>query len=159
MAEINCGFEDSQDYSGSELLVQLGPTVSVYVGFDIRFWQGEALAPDLPTHLMSALVDTGASSSCIDSELAEELGLPVIDEDTVGGVGGVIDVNLYWAQLFVPGLATGFSGPMAGVHLRAGQQPHSVLIGRDLLQRFTMVYDGKTGAVIISDGGGSAGQE
>ena len=140
-------------------MTYLGPTLSVYVGFDVRYGEGEVLTPDLPVRLMPALVDTGASSSCIDTALAEELGLPIIDEDTVIGVGGAVNVNLYWAQIFVPGLEASFSGPMAGVNLSAVQQPHSILIGREFLQRFTMVYEGRTGAVVISDRGSSVRQE
>ena len=156
MAEIECGFTDSDEYTGSELLAQFGPTLPVFVGFDIRFWEGQVSTPDLPARLMPALVDTGASNSCIDSTLAKELGLPIVDEDTVGGVGGALRVDVYWAQLYVPTLEMGFSGPVAGVHLNEGQQRHAVLIGRDFLEHFTMVYEGNTGSVRISDGGGES---
>ena len=45
---------------------------------------------------------------------------------------------------------TGQSGRFAGVHLRAGGQPHFALIGRTFLEDFTMRYEGKTGMVTLS---------
>ncbi len=151
MPEINCGFSDSSQASGSELLAAYGPTLPVYVGFDIRFWEGNVPEPELPSRILPALVDTGASHSCIDSEIARDLGLPVVDQATVGGVGGALNVDVFWAQLYAPELRVDFSGQVAGVHLNQGEQPHLVLIGRDFLQRFTMVYEGRTGAVRITD--------
>ena len=110
MPEINCGFNDSSEGSGSELLAALGPTLPVYVGFDIRFWEGSISEPELPSRLLPGLVDTGASSSCIDAELARDLGLPVVDQATVGGVGGSLTVDMFWSQLYVPGRHIGLTG-------------------------------------------------
>ena len=150
MPTTECGFQNSDGSDGVELLARLGPTLPVYVGFDTGYWEGSAPEPELPAERLPALVDTGASNSCIDSELARRLGLPVVNAETIGGVGGVLTVDVYWAQLYVPQLDIGFTGPVAGVHLNAGQQPHQVLIGRDFLRHFTMVYEGRTGSVKIT---------
>ena len=42
-------------------------------------------------------------------------------------------------------------GMFAGVHLVAGGQIHRALIGRTFLQHYTMVYEGRTGTVTISN--------
>jgi hypothetical protein len=41
-------------------------------------------------------------------------------------------------------------GLFAGVHLTAGGQPHSVLMGRTFLRSFVMAYEGNTGTVTLT---------
>lgn len=55
-----------------------------------------------PYFFYPALIDTGAAESCIDSELASRLRLPIVDTQTVGSVGGRLVVNVYWAQIHIP---------------------------------------------------------
>jgi predicted aspartyl protease len=97
-----------------------------------------------------ALVDTGASLSCIDNALAAALNLPVVDRVTLAGSAGAHEVNMYLGQIFVPELRTTYYGSFAGVDLAAGGQHHVVLIGRDILQHVRLVYDGHTGKVTIT---------
>ena len=98
-----------------------------------------------------ALVDTGATQSCIDSSLAMNLGLKVHDQLEIAGIGGKQLVNLHIAQIFFPALGTTMFGQFAGVHLAAGGQSHSALVGRDFLAHFIMTYNGTTGQVVIRD--------
>ena len=42
-------------------------------------------------------------------------------------------------------------GAFAGVHLTAGGQVHTALIGRTFLQDFTLTYEGQTGRVSIAN--------
>ena len=55
------------------------------------------------------------------------------------------------AQIYVPDLDFTVYGRFRGVRLSDGGQPHSALIGRTFLRHFTMFYDGRTGAVTISN--------
>lgn len=96
-----------------------------------------------------ALVDTGATESCIDSGVAMGLHLPIIDQRVVSGISGHHTVNMHLAHIFVPGLQFTIYGAFAGVDLAAGGQPHAALIGRTFLQHFRMSYDGATGKVVI----------
>ena len=134
---------------GSGALASYGPTLMVQIGFDREFAPGGI--PRLPNQRWAALVDTGARLSCIDRELAMELGLPVVDRGRVSGVHGTMDLNLHTAQIHVPDLDFTLSGRFYGVHLSTGPRPHSALLGRDFLQHFTMVYNGRTGSVTIND--------
>ena len=86
--------------------------------------------------------------SCIDSTLAVELKLPVIDRQVVAGED---EVNMHLAQIHVPALKVTVTGSFAGVHLTAGGQPHYALIGRTFLQHFKMTYESTTGAVSLSN--------
>lgn len=154
MPVTECGFQSLYGESGSDALAIIGPTLQVYVGFDPNFEEKPANQPDFPSVIRPALVDTGASDSCIGATMAHDLGLPVVDRQTIAGVGGPMEVDVFWAQMYVPELEIGFTGPVAGVHLGPEWQSHSILIGRDFLRHFTMVYEGKTGSVKISSTSG-----
>jgi predicted aspartyl protease len=152
MATAKCGFNDIPGGApASELLVSIGPTLLVDIGFDANFRPPPD--PNIPIPGIKgihALVDTGATESCIDSMLATQLALPIVDKRVVSGVGGPQEVNIHLAQVHIPSLNFTIYGNFAAVHLAAGGQPHKALIGRTFLSRFTMVYDGKTGDVALS---------
>jgi predicted aspartyl protease len=151
MPEAKCGFIDSPGVSGQNLLVYFGPTLLVNIGFD-KAWVDAGISSSIPIAGITdvkALVDTGATESCIDDMLAAQLNLPVIDKRQIAGISGQHEVNIYLAQIHFPALPFTIYGAFAGVHLVAGGQSHSALIGRTFLQHFTMIYDGKTGDVTI----------
>jgi predicted aspartyl protease len=153
MAEVRCGFNDGPMSRGCDLLVNLGPTMFVSVGFDpahdpVANPQGVPIAG---IENEQALVDTGASECCIDSLLAVQLNLPLINRREISGVHGRHTANVYLAQVHVPILCVTMNGAFAAVDLRAGGQQHSVLIGRTFLRHFKLIYDGRTGTVLISN--------
>jgi predicted aspartyl protease len=153
MPETLCGFDNiAGGAPARELLVAWGPTLMVDVGFDPNFTSEDVTkkAPTPGIKGIRALVDTGASESCIDNLLAGQLNLPIVDRRAISGVHGSQVVNMYMAQIHVPSLAFTIYGAFAGVDLAAGGQVHSVLIGRTFLQNFTMVYEGLTGTVKLS---------
>jgi gag-polyprotein putative aspartyl protease len=135
--------------SGSELLVAYGPTILVDIGFDSAWTIGNQTVPVAGLTNIRALVDSGACLSCIDSVLAAQLNLPIVDKKTFSGIHGALEVNMHLAQVHVPSLNFTIYGEFAGVHLAAGGQPHKALLGRAFLRNYKMTYDGITGAVII----------
>ena len=88
MPETKCGFETIPGgASGSDLLVAYGPTLKVDIGFDPAYSHkniGQIPIPGLRG--ISALVDTGATESCIDSRLASQLNLPIVDRRQISGL-------------------------------------------------------------------------
>lgn len=151
MMDVNCGFSDQPGRSGQEALALYGPTLLVEIGFDRAFRIDSPERPDIPDDLRPALVDTGAAESCIDAAFARTMRLPLGGQGEVAGIGGVITVDYYLAQIYVPGLDRTIYGRFAGARLRAGGQPYYALIGRDFLQNYTLVYQGRTGYVTLSD--------
>jgi predicted aspartyl protease len=150
MARTKCGFGNSPQVSGRELLVAMGPTLFVDIGFDPNYNPQNPIQIPVPgIRGVQALVDTGAGESCIDSRLAAQLNLPIVDRRQIGGVGGAPVVNIHLAQVHVPSLGQTAYGAFAAVHLMAGGQVHRALIGRTFLQNFTMIYEGRTGTVTI----------
>jgi len=152
MVSTRCGFDNGPARQGSDLLASYGPTLLVNIGFDANFRPGvPGLSPVPGITNVQALVDTGASESCIDGLLAAQLGLPVVDRRPISGVHGAHIVNIHLAQVIVPFLGNfTIYGAFAAVDLASGGQMHRALIGRTFLRFFTMVYEGRTGTVTIS---------
>jgi predicted aspartyl protease len=48
---------------------------------------------------VEALVDTGASVSCIDNLLAAQINLPIVDRQPIGGAGGQHIANVYLERI------------------------------------------------------------
>lgn len=140
-----CGFGG---HDGQQALIGIGPTLHVEIGFDPAFAPGKP--PALPDTTFPALVDTGATVSSIDNDLALWLRLPVVDRGEVSGVQGRFETNVYLAQIHVPDLDFTVYGRFAGVLLRQGGQPHFALLGRTFLRNFAMSYEGRTGSVILT---------
>lgn len=132
-------------------LIEQGPTLDVQIGFDPEFRPAEPSRANLSEVRLPALVDTGATESCIDSELAVVLRLPIYDRQAIAGVHGASEPNVCLAQIHVPDLGFTMYGRFAVVHLAAGGLPHSALLGRSFLQHFTMTYEGQRGTVTISN--------
>ncbi len=151
MPSIKCGFDDiAGGASGAEMFTSYGPTLLVDIGFDPNFKPVSGAIPTPGITGVYALVDTGAGESCIDSVLAAQLNLPIVDKRMVAGAHGAQEVNMHLAQVRVPSLDINILGAFAGVHLEAGGQSHQALMGRTFLRNFTMVYEGRTGTVTIS---------
>jgi hypothetical protein len=88
MAEIKCGFGDSKDAKGHDLLVTFGPTLLVDIGFDPNHDPiGNPSNIPIPGITgVHALVDSGATECCIDSLLAVQLNLPLVNRRQISGV-------------------------------------------------------------------------
>ena len=74
-------------------LIEQGPNLDVKIGFDPEFQPAEPERVILPEVRLPALVDTGATESCIDSELAMALQLPIVDRQAIAGIHGASETN------------------------------------------------------------------
>jgi hypothetical protein len=159
MAQTHCGFNDVPGgASAAVLLLAYRPTLFVNIGFDPNFQAPTTVSGPIPVSgpvpgitEINALVDTGAGESRIDSLLASQLNLPIVDRRPISGVHGPQEVNMHLAQVHVPSLNFVIYGVFARVHLVAGGRIHKALIGRAFLGNNTMIYMGQTGTVTISN--------
>lgn len=150
---------ESQRPDGSKIaippqaaLLQRGPVVQVSVTV------GQALAQQVlqkggtvpPPVTGLALIDTGATSTCVDEEAAQRLPLPATDVVTVASASHpATQQNVYPIQIEVVGLPIAVNAPRAiGAPLKA--QGILLLIGRDVLQHTVLIYNGPTGAFTLS---------
>ena len=97
-----------------------------------------------------ALVDSGASSTCIDDGLAQRLGVPAIDVVQVSSASHAATLqNVYPIRIEVVGTGIKVNVPRA---IGAALDPQGIiaLIGRDFLQHCTLFYNGVTGEITLS---------
>lgn len=96
-----------------------------------------------------ALIDTGASVSAVDVAVIQQLGVQPVGIATVGTAGGQQQQPTFPARLTFPGLNLPpidfnqlLGSNLAGQMVAGIGQPLIALLGRDLLQRFILVYNG-----------------
>jgi predicted aspartyl protease len=108
--------------------------------------QGQAVPPPKTGF---ALIDTGASFTCIDDQAAKDLGLPIIDVASISSASHAQhQCNVYPVQISIPPMLILQSPRTIGAALAA--QGLLVLIGRDVLQHCLLVYNGGTGSITLS---------
>lgn len=109
--------------------------------------QGQTLPPPVSG---IALIDTGASVTCIDEDAARQLGLPAVDVVSVASAShATTQQNVYPVQIEVVGMSFTITAPRAiGAPLAA--QGLLALIGRDVLQACTLFYNGPAGTITLS---------
>jgi hypothetical protein len=149
-AGLPAGFQGPQmpDQSGGPtFLVQHGALVEVMISAPDSVVaamkaQGQAVPPAQKVVLM---VDTGASITGIRDSVAVAAGLTATGSVQVGGVAGTQNSAIYAAKLSLPKYNIDFDAvQIAGFQL-PGQQDIDGLLGRDLLEKLTLVYNGPTG--------------
>ncbi len=136
----------------SVALQKQGPCVQVAIGLaqsiaSQLLQQGQSLPKPISG---IALIDTGASSTCIDEAAAQQLSLPVVNVVNVASASHAsTPQNVYPIQIEVIGLPISIEAPYAiGAALAA--QGLLALIGRDVLQHCTLFYNGITGEITLS---------
>lgn len=137
MPSVECGISGSP----SGLWAQ-GPIIRVAIGRP---------ADTERSHSSLALIDTGARESAIDVKLAFDARLQIVDIRSYGSAAGAYETPEYLANLTVPALNLGKHGRFGGTRLAELGYDFGVLLGRDFLLSAQMVYDGRTGSVVVSD--------
>ncbi len=100
MPTVELGWQDEDGTLRSDTLIRYGPSIRVLV----TPYPGSSLTtPSLQSRqtelLTMALVDTGAEESCIDTQLAGQLGLLAIDTMPVSGAGGTSEHPVFMAYV------------------------------------------------------------
>ena len=134
------------------VLQQHGPIVQIILGIGKTFaepLQQQGIALPVPAS-GNALIDTGASTTCIDDSVAQKMGLPAIDVVTMASASHAsTQQNVYSIQMQIVGSPIMVEVPRAiGANLQS--QRIIALIGRDYLQHCTLHYNGLTGAITLS---------
>jgi len=94
-----------------------------------------------PSKKIIALIDTGASISCIDESVALDLDLIARDVVHIHTPSGTSVQKLYDLGIALPNLTQNIIPTLsAGANLT--NQPYRALIGRDILSLCTLIYNG-----------------
>lgn len=97
-----------------------------------------------------ALIDTGASTTCIDDETAQQIGAPVIDIVRMHSASHAgTEANIYPIHCEILGVNIHVdAGRCMGAALKS--QGLIMLIGRDVLTNCTLFYNGLVGEFTLS---------
>lgn len=96
------------------------------------------------------LIDTGATTSCVDDDVITQLGVNPIGRSKIQNSGGEQEVNIFPAHMRFPNIQN-FELEFAsaiGVNIQAqkvNDQPIIALLGRDILSKCVLVYNGTLG--------------
>lgn len=101
------------------------------------------------------LVDTGASCTCVDPQVVAPLGLAPsgsVSIQTPSTAGNSHQCNQYDASIYIPNGASGghFIDAMPVLETHLSSQGIDGLIGRDILDRCTLVYNGSLGVLTLA---------
>jgi predicted aspartyl protease len=132
--------------------MQRGPIVQVTIGMEQNIAQQlVSQGTQLPQPVSGvALIDTGATSTCIDDDIAKQLNLPVIDVVSIASASHANSMqNVYPALIEVLGINIKFNA-LRAIGVPLANQGIQVLIGRDLLQVCTLFYNGMIGSFTLS---------
>ncbi len=101
---------------------------------------------------VTAHLDTGASITSIDIELAKKLNLIPTGPTIVYTANGPAEMPSYVIDLHFPNtnLMPFINLPIGSCNL-AGQNNFSILLGRDVMSRWNIVWNGPSSTVIIND--------
>jgi len=130
------------------VIVSVPPAVENYLN--------NAGQPVPPPSAGLSLVDTGASQTCVHEPVLKALGLQPSGTIQSGTAAGPVTTSLYFIRLALPGLMWVGDLQVVGVDL-SGQSlptdpPQDIvgLIGRNLLQNWTLIWNGVGGHWSIS---------
>jgi len=147
-ARLAQGMQQPQ-LSAADNLAQNGAILQVTVGVPSAYAQGGGGGTP---KTLTAMVDSGASISCITMQAAQSIGLPQVSSTQLGGVGGMTQAPVYGVALTLvqfgvtidPVQIAGVANPLPGVDM---------LIGRDVLRSgnggLVFTYHGSTGVFTI----------
>ena len=102
----------------------------------------------IPTIKATALIDTGATATCINQDIVNALGLIAFDAQIVGTAGGDVLQSFYDVGIVLPinqPNIVSVQSPCADLK----NQPYQVLIGRDVLTKCTLFYNGADNSFTI----------
>lgn len=135
---------------GLNTLAKDGPTVEVEISITTILQQNfQAKDLAIPTPVKgTALIDTGATISCIDDTVASKLGINPTGQINSGGMAGSSKRNLYPAKLTILAGNQRWQFESTGViGVNIIYMGLIALIGRDFLSKGIMVYNGFLGIV------------
>ena len=130
-------------------LVQTGPIIEVVI-FPPQpvAQQMQKEGKQVPSYKAIALIDTGASSTCISDEIVQKLGLVSFDVQNVHTAVGPSAQLLYDIGVGLPISQPNLLAVQAPCADLSGQTFH-VLLGRDILSMCSMFYNGKDNSFVL----------
>jgi predicted aspartyl protease len=139
--------------SGSNALATKGIVLNVEIGVDLATADLlRALGQPVPSPITcNALVDTGASVLAIDQSIAQKLNLARRGINTTHTANGPRQCDLYAVSLAFPATTLGSFNILQAIEVNLSTQPFKCLIGREVLSKWHVHYNGESGVISIAD--------
>ncbi len=148
---------DGRQQISPNALILAGPVLSVEISIPtplVEVYTKENKQIPSPVSGL-ALIDTGATNTCVDDDVISQLGVAPIGRREIHNSGGKQEVNIYPAHFRFPAIQNfeiDFTATI-GVNIQAQKvsgQSIIALIGRDVLARCVFVYNGTLGTYSLS---------
>ena len=133
-------------------LLQQGPHIAIVVSATrLEVEEGRAVGLEFPELSVRALIDTGASLTIINPQIAATCKLKQTGHQRINAVGGEAgEYAEHAAAITFPGTELPSLDTARVVACPIIRQPFfSCLIGRDILRKWLFLYDGRSGEVEI----------
>ncbi|HWY21811.1 MAG TPA: retroviral-like aspartic protease family protein [Candidatus Acidoferrum sp.] len=133
-------------------LFQQGPHLEILISATkLEVIEGRAIGLEYPDMSVRALIDTGASLTIINPQIATTCKLKQTGRQKINAVGGEAgEFPEYAAAISFPGSRLPSLDTTRVVACPIIRQPFfSCLIGRDILRKWLFTYDGRSGEVEI----------
>ena len=133
-----------------QILQTKGPVIQIIIGVSESLSKalqhsGEKIPDPKAGH---ALIDTGASHSCIDLDFAAQLKLPIVDRQTMMTPSHSEHICPVYSGAYLEIIGAGRSPDnikLLGASLK--EQSINVLAGRDILANGILIYNGAEGLI------------
>jgi predicted aspartyl protease len=130
-------------------------TVEISIPAQLKAYLAEEGLPIPEPRVGFALIDTGASASAVDAKVFYVLGIAPIDRITTSTPHGEAESEVYAASVAFPGLdlAEMPMETLIGCDLNwdhAEGKEIIMLLGRNILQDFLFVYNGRSGDIALA---------
>jgi gag-polyprotein putative aspartyl protease len=146
------GVKFSRSYSRTELR-RSGPKITVTIGHPhSALLLAEQSHVELKKpYTVTALIDTGASRSVISPRLAITCGLRQTGQARISSAGHITDRPEFAGAIHFPNQSLKGFDPMSLVACPLPEQDVACLLGRDVLERWNLTYDGRSGLVEVEE--------
>ena len=146
------GAKYSRSYSRVELR-RTGPKIRVTIGHprtEVEAAKRANIELKKP-YTITALIDTGASRTVINPQLAATCGLRQTGQARISSAGHVTERQEFAGAIHFPGQQLNGFDPMSLVACPLPEQDVACLLGRDVLERWNLTYDGRSGLVEVEE--------
>ncbi len=130
-----------------DILINTGPRIHIQIDYSdyMKKLFTERAIDIIESRKGMALIDTGATKSCIDLELAQDFSFPVIDEVKMSTPSHSNYTSPLYSGIMLDITAMAKKGYVELLGVEIANQGIDVIIGRDILAMGLLVYNGVDG--------------
>jgi gag-polyprotein putative aspartyl protease len=146
------GVKYSRTYPRGELR-RSGPKIRITIGNpNVALRAASAAGIELKKPItVTALIDTGAARTVINPQLAASCGLRETGQARISSAGHVTPRPEFAGAIMFPDSELEGFDPLSLVACPLPEQDVSCLLGRDVLERWFLTYDGRSGFVEVEE--------